>query len=301
MAEKAEIEEEIGKRFADLPDHMQQDEDVPAFLRNRGKGLGKGLGEIMNDDQSRAARAAGIDITASANHSKTTTMRGKFTEACPACNEVHDEVTLIVGDDGFSRYKCPVNHAIVINTPDGLVCESNAIEEDDVVVKMPDAGNRHLSAQIAKRGDTEPITVEEAVRAPIKSSYSQGTFNIIKTAKGRLTKCEERKDELRKLIEESQNELASLTTESRLLRDTIERFEQSSEDDLDFEDDDEDDGKPVVRRRRTKRKSAPKKKQARSSDGTFAKKTAPTKFLKEEDDEGEDDDQRLPVGYDEEM
>ena len=196
MAEKTEIEEEeVGKRFADLPEHMQQDEDVPAFLRNRGKRL------------------------------------GKFKEACPACNEVHDEVTLTVGDDGFSRYKCPVNHAIVINTPDGLVCEANVIEEDDVVVKMSDAGNRHLSAQIADRDDAEPITVERAVRAPIKSSYSEGTFTIIKTAKGRLTKCEERKDELRKMIEASQNELASLTTESDLLRDTISRFEASSEDD----------------------------------------------------------------------
>lgn len=242
MTEKAEIEEEVGKRFAQLPEHMQSEDDVPAFLRNRKNGLGKGLGEIMQTGQAAAARAAGRDVTAS-------DFRGSFAEACPACGEAHHDVAVIRSDDDKNLFQCPKTFRSIISTPTGLELNPFEVDTAEVPIDMNDrvlkrtiggdVGNRHLAAQ---------MNVERAVRAPIKSSYSAPVFDIIRSARKRLTDVERRKDDLRKLIEVSQNELASLTTESDLLRDTIGRFEASSEDDKTKDVAVED--QPTQRRRR---------------------------------------------------
>lgn len=197
MTEETE-KKKTGGRFANVPDHMKDDLDVPAFLRNR--------------------KNAQID------------------------------------------------------TP-------FEIDEDvEATVDLYDVPNRHFAEQMQNlAAQTQTVSVEDAVRAPIRSQYSKKMFSIIEDATKRLDAVEKRKQILREEIEEAQNELASLTTESDLLRDTIDRFKSNA---LDDDPDNLDvDGASPTTRRRAKKKTASGKKSA------TARRKAPKTFLKETADD----------------
>jgi predicted RNA-binding Zn-ribbon protein involved in translation (DUF1610 family) len=238
-------------RFTSAPlRDANDDDDIPAFLRLERK------------------KKAADDVIEKSDESADTSLpfQGSFSSACPACGKAHSNVTLTRADDGNSMFACPETGDSVISTPECLIL--NPIQMEQKSDQVEDAGNIHLAAQ---------ITVEAAVRAPIRSQYSKKMFSIIEDATKRLGAVEKRKQILREEIEEAQNELASLTTESDLLRDTIDRFKSNALDD-DSSKIDEDSASSKTRRR-------VKKKTASGNKSATARRKPPKTFLKETADD----------------